>query len=137
MRHSADDSPSLTQLESWATEAGLLLALGVLAMTVGLVRGETADDLRILTATGATGKTRRGITSATAAALGLLGALTGTAVAYLAAVAYFRSQLGERLDHLPAMDLVLILAGLPVIAAAGGWLMAGREPSAVAGQPVE
>jgi len=132
-----NDSPSLTQLQSWATTAGLLLALGVLAMTVGLVRSETAGDLRVLTAAGATGKTRRGITSATAAGLGLLGALTGTGVAYLAAVAYFRSQLGERLDHLPALDLVLILAGLPVIAAAGGWVLAGREPSAIASQPAE
>jgi putative ABC transport system permease protein len=130
-----NDSPSLTQLQSWATTAGLLLALGVLAMTVGLVRGESAADLRILTATGATAATRRGITAATAAGLGLLGALTGTGVAYLAAVAYFRSQLGERLDHVPALDLVLILAGLPVIAACGGWLLAGREPSASASQP--
>jgi putative ABC transport system permease protein len=132
-----NDSPSLTQLQSWATTAGLLLALGVLAMTVGLVRGESAADLRILTATGATSRTRRGITAATAAGLGALGAVTGTAVAYLAAVAYFRSQLSERLEHLPALDLFLILVALPVIAACGGWLLAGREPSAIAGQPTE
>jgi hypothetical protein len=30
-----------------------------------------------------------------------------------------------------ALDLVLILAGLPVIAAAAGWLFAGREPRAI------
>ncbi len=132
-----NDNPSLSQLDAWATEAGILLALGVLALTVGLVRGETAPDLRILTATGATSKTRRGITAATAAALGLLGALTGTVVAYLAALAYFRSQLSERLNHVPALDLILILVGLPVIAAAGGWLLAGREPSGISRQPLE
>jgi putative ABC transport system permease protein len=132
-----NDNLSLSQLDDWATEAGILLALGVLALTVGLVRSETAADLRILTATGATAKTRRGITAATAAALGLLGALVGTAVAYLAALAYFRSQLSERLDHVPVLDLVLILAALPAIAAAGGWLFAGREPSGIARQPLE
>ncbi|MGH3068803.1 MAG: FtsX-like permease family protein [Streptosporangiaceae bacterium] len=132
-----NDNPSLSQLDTWATEAGILLALGVLAMTVGLVRSEAAADLRILTATGATSRTRRGITAATAAALGLLGALVGTSVGYLAALAYFRSQLSERLDHVPALDLILILAGLPAIAAAGGWLFAGREPPAIARQPIE
>jgi putative ABC transport system permease protein len=132
-----NDSPSLSQLDAWATEAGIILALGVLALTVGLVRSETAADLRILTATGATGKTRRAITATTAAALGLLGALVGTAVAYLAAAAYFRSQLSERLNHVPALDLILILIGLPAIAAAGGWLFAGREPSGITRQPLE
>src|SRR6266545_6908944 len=48
-------SPSLAELRSWATAAGILLALGVLAMTVGLIRSETAGDLRTLTATGASG----------------------------------------------------------------------------------
>jgi putative ABC transport system permease protein len=132
-----NDSPSLSQLDAWATEAGIILALGVLALTVGLVRSETAADLRILTATGATGKTRRAITATTAAALGMLGALVGTAVAYLAAAAYFRSQLSERLNHVPALDLILILIGLPAIAAAGGWLFAGREPSGITRQPLE
>jgi putative ABC transport system permease protein len=132
-----NDNLSLSQLDSWATEAGILLALGVLALTVGLVRSETAADLRILTATGATTRTRRDITAATAAALGLLGALVGIAVAYLAALCYFRSQLSERLDRAPALDLILILAGLPAIAAAGGWLCAGREPSGITATPLE
>jgi putative ABC transport system permease protein len=132
-----NDNPSLSQLDTWATAAGILLALGVLAMTVGLVRSETAADLRILTATGATSTTRRGITATTAAALGLLGAVVGTAVAYLAALAYFRSQLSGRLDHVPALDLILILAGLPALAATGGWVLAGREPPAIARQPAE
>jgi len=130
-----NDNPSLSQLDTWAAEASLLLALGVLGLTVGLVRAETASDLSILTAAGATSRTRRGITAATAAGLGLLGALTGTSVAYLAAAAFFRGQLSERLGHVPALDLVLILAGLPVIAAAAGWLFAGREPRAI-GRPL-
>lgn len=132
-----NDNPSLSQLDAWATEAGILLALGVLAMTVGLVRSESAADLRVLTAVGATSKTRRGITAATAAGLGLLGALTGTAVAYLAAAAFLKSQLSEHLNSVPTLDLILILAGLPAVAAAGGWLFAGREPSGITRQPLE
>ena len=68
-------NPSLDELRNWATAAGIMLALGVLAMTVGLIRSETAGDLRTLTATGASGWTRRTLTSATAGALALLGAL--------------------------------------------------------------
>ena len=130
-------NPSLAELDNWATTAAILLVLGVLAMTVGLVRSETAGDLRVLAATGAGSRIRRTITGATAGALGLLGAVVGTSVAYLAAVCYFRSQLGERLSHVPVLDLLLIIVGLPVAAAVGGFLLAGREPSAIAHQPLE
>ena len=58
--------PSVTAITGWATAAGILLALCILAMSIGLIRSETASDLRILTATGATGPTRRMITAATA-----------------------------------------------------------------------
>lgn len=132
-----NDNPSLAQLDTWATVAGMLLALGVLLMTVGLVRSETANDLRILTAAGATSKVRRAITAATAGGLGLLGAVIGTAVAYLAAAAYFHNQLGERLGQVPVANLLLVLCALPSIAAVGAWLLSGRQPSAVARQPVD
>jgi putative ABC transport system permease protein len=78
-----------------------------------------------------------GITAATAAGLGLLGAFTGTAIAYLAAAAFLGSQLSEHLNSVPTLDRLLILIGLPAIAAAGGWLLAGREPSAITRQPLE
>ena len=130
-------NPSLSELDNWATTAAILLALGVLAMTVGLVRSETAGDLRVLTATGAGSRIRRTITGATAGALGLLGAVVGTSVAYLAAVCYFRSQLDERLSHVPVLDLVLIVVGLPVAAAIGGFLLAAREPSAISHRSLE
>jgi putative ABC transport system permease protein len=131
------DAPSLAQLRNYATVAGILLALGVLAMTVGLIRSETASDLRTLTATGASSRTRRSITSATAGALGLLGALLGTAVAYLATAAFFRSQLSQRMSHVPVLDLLLVLVGLPLVATIGGWLLAGREPPTMARQALE
>ena len=77
-----------------ATAAGALLALAILAMTVGLIRSESAGDLRTLTATGATGRTRRTLTAATAGALALLGALLGVAGAYLALAATYHDDLG-------------------------------------------
>jgi putative ABC transport system permease protein len=131
------DAPSLTALGTDATIAGILLALGILALTVGLIRSETAGDLRTLTAVGANRSTRRAITAATAAALGLAGAILGTSVAYLAATAFFRSQLTERMSNPPVLDLALVLVGLPAAAAIGGWLFAGREPGAIARQPID
>jgi putative ABC transport system permease protein len=130
-------APSLDQVRNFATGGGILLALGVLAMSVGLIRSEAARDLRTLAATGAAGGTRRRITGATAGALGLVGALLGTAVAYLIAIALFHSQLDERLSQVPVLDLILILVGLPAAATAGSWLLAGREPPAMARRAIE
>ena len=127
----------LTEISNGATAIGILIAFGVLAMTIGLIRSETAADLRTLTATGASGRTRRMITAATAGALGLLGAVLGTVVAALAGICWARSSLSVTFGNIPALDLVVILIGLPVVAAAGGWVLAGREPAAIARQPLE
>jgi putative ABC transport system permease protein len=109
-------------------------------MSIGLVRSETAADLRTLTATGASGAARRTITAATAGALALTGAVVGTAGGYLAALGFFRTnkldQLSE-LDSVPVAELVWILVGLPLIAVVVSWLLAGREPRAIARQPLE
>jgi len=34
-------------------------------------------------------------------------------------------------------DLIAVLAGLPLAATLGGWLSAGREPHAIAQEPLE
>jgi putative ABC transport system permease protein len=130
-------APSLATVRNDATSAGIVLVLGMLAMTIGLIRSETAGEMRTLTATGASGRTRRAITAATGGALGLLGGILGTAVAYLATAAFFRSQLSERMAHPPTIDLLLILVGLPILATVGGWVFGGRQPSAIARQPLE
>ena len=127
---------STAPLRNWSTAAGILLTLGVLGMTVGLIRSETANDLRTLTATGASSTTRRTITGATAGALALLGAILGTVGAYGALLAWHRSDLSP-LGHVPVINLIIILAGLPAIATIAGWLLAGREPAAIARQPLE
>ena len=119
-----------------ATAAGALLALAILAMTVGLIRSESAGDLRTLTATGATGRTRRTLTAATAGALALLGSLLGVTGAYLALAATYHDDLGY-LSRIPILPLVLIVVGVPLAATAAGWLLAGREPHAIARPVIE
>ncbi|MBV9452414.1 MAG: FtsX-like permease family protein [Streptosporangiaceae bacterium] len=128
---------ALGQISDGATALGLIIALGVLAMTVGLVRGETARDLRTLTATGAAATTRRTITAATAGALALLGTVLGTAGAAIAGLAWAHSSLSDTFGGVPRLDYLLILVGLPAISVIGGWLLAGREPAAIARQPLE
>jgi putative ABC transport system permease protein len=127
-----DNQTELVAIRSGATAAGLLLALGILAMTVGLIRGEAAGDLRTLTAAGATGPTRRTLSGA----LALLGGLLGATGAYLALAAGYHNDLGA-LGRVPVAHLAVTLVGLPLTAAAAGWLLAGREPPSLARQPLE
>jgi putative ABC transport system permease protein len=114
-----------------ATGAGAILALAILAMTVGLIRSESAGDLRTLTATGATGRIRRTLTAATAGALALLGALLGVTGAYVILAATYHDDLGYLRDA-PVLYLVVLVVGVPLTAAAAGWLLAWREPPAIA-----
>jgi len=130
------ESTSFAKPIAIATAAGALLALAILAMTVGLIRSESAGDLRTLTATGATSRIRRTLTATTAGALALLGALLGIAGAYLALAATYLDDLGY-LTRIPVLSLVLIVVGVPLTAAAAGWLLAGREPPAIARPAIE
>jgi putative ABC transport system permease protein len=135
-----DSIPSINEIIDVATVVGILLALGILAMSVGLVRSETARDLRTLTATGASALTRRTITAATAGALALTGAVTALLCGYLAAIGFFsNNQLDglSELSSIPVANLLLILVGMPLAAVVAGWLLAGREPSAIGRQPME
>jgi putative ABC transport system permease protein len=133
-------TPASAEILDWATVFGIVLALGILAMTIGLIRSETARDLRTLTATGAGSLTRRELTGATAFALALGGAVLGTVAAYVAAVGYAWDNPLDGLSELssaPVRQLLFIVVGMPVIAAVVGWLLAGREPAAISRQPLE
>jgi putative ABC transport system permease protein len=132
--------PSLAQIIDAATLFGIVLALGILGMSVGLVRSEAARDLRTLTATGASGITRRMITAATAGALALTGAVVGIIGGYLAAIGFFRSNSLDGLSSLtsiPVTNLLVILVGMPIAATVLGWLLGGRDPAGIARQPLE
>ncbi|MDE3087189.1 MAG: FtsX-like permease family protein [Acidobacteriota bacterium] len=138
---SKNDAPSSAEVENWATVFGIALALAILAMSVGLIRSETARDLRTLTATGAGAFSRRALTAATAGALGFLGALLGTVAGYVGVVGWIRSNALEGgiapLGHVPVPDLLFVLVGMPLVAVLAGFLLGGREPKAMAHQPIE
>jgi len=125
------ETPSFTTPIAIASAAGAFLALAILAMTVGLIRSESAGDLRTLTATGATSRIRRTLTAATAGALALLGALLGVAGAYLVLGATYFDKL-DYLGRIPVLYLVVMVIGIPIAASAAGWLLAGREPPGIA-----
>ncbi len=126
---------SLSKLRDYSTLTGLLVALGVLAMTLGLIRSETTQDLRTLTAAGAGGRTRRALHATSAGALGLLAGVLGTAGAYLALIAWHWRDVGY-LGQPPYLDLAALVVGLPIVAAAGAWLLS-RTPAAIARRPLE
>jgi putative ABC transport system permease protein len=132
-------APTSAEVLNWSTAAGIALALGILAMTVGLIRAETARDQETLAATGASGPTLRTITAATAAGLAILGAVLGTVAGYVAAIGFFRGS-GDSIGSLhaiPTVNLLIILVGLPVVAAVAGWLFSGRQPASITHQPIE
>jgi putative ABC transport system permease protein len=137
MIETRSDTPGLGEFTGGATALGIVIAFGVLAASVGLIRSETARDLRTLTAAGASSRTRRTITAATTAALGLLGAILGMAGAVIAGLAWAHSSLSAMFSDLPLSDVLILLVGLPLIAAVAGWLLAGREPPLIARQPIE
>lgn len=126
---------TLQHLRDASTLAGMLVALGVLAMTVGLIRSETAADLRTLAAVGASSATRRTLNAASAGALALLGGILGTAAAYLALIAWHWHDLSY-LNRPPYADLALLILALPAVAVAGAWLL-GRTPTGIARRPPE
>jgi putative ABC transport system permease protein len=138
---SRNDEPTSAVLINWATAVGLAIALCILAMSVGLIRSETASDLRTLAATGASGVTRRTITAATAGALGFLAGVLGTFAGYVGVIGWMRNNSLNggisALGNVPVNNLLVLLIGTPIAAAAISWLLAGRKPTAMAHQPIE
>lgn len=132
-RYGNDD---LNTLRTGATVVGGLLALAIVAMTIGLLRGESTRDLRTLTATGAPPVTRRAITASTAGALALLGAIVSIVGSYAAILGDYSDKLDE-LASPPVANLLIIAVGLPLVAAAGGWLLGGREPATFSRQALD
>jgi putative ABC transport system permease protein len=139
---SKNDDPTSAEIVNWATVFGIALALGILAMSIGLIRSETASELRTLTATGASSRTRRTLTAVTAGGLAFLGALLGTVAAYVGLAGWFRSNsleggLSDIIDHIPWSNLFLIVIAMPVVALLVGWVLAGRDPTGISTRPME
>ena len=139
---SKNDDPTSAEIVNWATVFGIALALGILAMSIGLIRSETASELRTLTATGASSRTRRTLTAVTAGGLAFLGALLGTVAAYVGLAGWFHSNsleggLSDIIDHIPWSNLFLIVIAMPVVALVVGWVLAGRDPTGISTRPME
>jgi putative ABC transport system permease protein len=131
-----DEHASLTTIRTAASAAGVLVALGILALTVGLLRSDAAGDLRTLTASGATSRTRRALTASTAGVLAALGIGLGIGIAYVTLVAGYWPET-ERLRNVPVAELTAMALGLPLLASTIGWTVAGGAPGALARQPTE
>jgi putative ABC transport system permease protein len=58
------------------------------------------------------------------------------AVSYVVVVATYLDDLGY-LGRIPVLYLVLMIVGVPSAAIAAGWLLAGREPPAIARPAIE
>jgi putative ABC transport system permease protein len=128
-----DDNSDLHMIRLATGLIGMLLALGVLAATLGLVRGESANDMRMLTAAGARPSTRRGIAAVTAGSLAAAGAVLGIASAYIGLTA-------ARVDHLtpiPWSDLAIIAFATPLMATLAAWVFTGKEPAQIARRPLD
>jgi putative ABC transport system permease protein len=139
---SKNDGPTSSEIVNGATIFAIALALGILAMSIGLIRSETASELRTLTATGASSRTRRSLTAVTAGGLAFLGALLGTVAAYVGVAGFFRSSeleggLSDILNHVPWGNLFIIVIAMPVVAAVVGWVLAGRDPKGLSSRPME
>jgi putative ABC transport system permease protein len=136
-----DNVPNMSTLINGATAFGICLALAVLAMSVGLVRSETAGDLRVLAATGASSWARHMLSAATAGGLALLGALLGTVSGYVGMIGWLRGNTVAGglagLQSVPVANLLVILLGMPAIAVALGWLLSGRERPATVRRAIE
>lgn len=122
----------LAQLRHAATAVGMTLALGILALTVGLLRSEAAYDMQTLTAAGATSWIRRSISAGTAVGLAAPGVVIATISSYAAIAAASRD-----LPAVPITNLAAIALGVPVVASVAAWIAAGSEPSTLTRHAIE
>jgi putative ABC transport system permease protein len=139
---SKNDAPTSHEIVNGATLFAIALALGILAMSISLIRSETASELRTLAATGASSRSRRALTAVTAGGLAFLGALLGTVAAYVGLAGWFRTNaleggLSDIIDHMPWNNLFLIVIAMPIVAAIVGWVLAGRDPTGISARPME
>ncbi len=121
-----DTTSGLTIVRHVATAAGVLLALSILAMTAGLLRGESRHELRTLHSVGATGRVRRAITASTCGVLALAGAILAVVFSYAALLAGYWPETG-RLADVPVAHLATLTVGLPLLAGGLAWMLSGRD----------
>ncbi len=127
-------APSLATIRNDATSAGIVLILGMLAMTIGLIRSETGSELRTLAATGATARPSRRYRGRRGPRPARSRPRYGRCLPGDHRV--LPDPFGERIAHPPILDLILILVGLRVLATARA-VIRHRPPPVIARQPIE
>jgi hypothetical protein len=120
------DTTGSTLIRHIAAAAGALLALSILAMTAGLLRGESRHELRTLHAVGATVRIRRAVAASTCGVLAFAGASLAVFVAYAALIAGYWPDT-DRLTVVPIAHLTALTIGLPLLAASLAWVLGGRD----------
>ena len=63
--------------------------------------------------------------------------MLGAAAGCLAVLAWAHGDLTATFANAQWSDIGLLVIGMPLIGAAAGWLLGGRQPSAVSRQPLE
>ncbi len=125
-----DPQTYLGHLRLAFTVAGIAVTLTVIAIALVLLRLQTTRDQQILTAVGASSRTRRAIGAATATALAVLGTILGVTGAYATLVLAYSDTL-HRLGNIPWTALASICVGVPALALVATWFTASRQPRAI------
>lgn len=123
-----DDRTGLASIQLAATIVGFVFSLGIVALTLGLLRAETATDLRVLWAAGATRTITQTLSATTGATLAGTGALLGAVSAYAALAAGYTSDI-QQLSAVPVLHLTTLLIGVPATAALLSWMISGTGPA--------
>ena len=110
-----------TPLRLVSTAIGAVIALGVVGAALTMLTAESAGNLRILQAVGASPGTRRRLSAATAALLAAAGALIAIPIGYLALVVLLADEFTDYRFVVPWPSLLMVTVLIPALAAALGW----------------
>jgi hypothetical protein len=117
------DAPPFVTIRTIAMAAGALFAVAAIAVTVALIRTETARDQRILRSLGASSSRARAVGAATAAGLALAASVIAVGVSLAVLTGIFRNPDEDFTFHMPWAELGTVFVVVPLLAGAVGWLL--------------
>lgn len=119
----ARESTRSVRMVAWL--GGGVIAMSILAISLALLRSETAEERSVLAAVGAPLRTRRRITAATAALLSGAGVALAIPTGYLALIGLLGNPTAGYGFVVPWQTLAIVVPGVPLLATAGAWLFGG------------
>lgn len=132
-----DDPPPFVAIRAIAMAAGALFAVAAIAVTVALIRTETARDQRILRSLGASPARARAVGAATAAGLATIASAIAVLVSLSVLIGIFRNPDEDFFFRMPWAELGVVFVVVPLLAGVAGWLLtsgrADRSSSAAFG----